>query len=98
MEIWWLTTRGKARWSDEEVQARKVLYAVALLIFVVLFFVILLLLEFWGVDETTATLISLAIGGFSALFISRFICGLIWPRLFQRADRNAAHPLGLRKI
>ena len=98
MEIWWLTSRGTRQWSEEERRARRIIYGVGVLIFLFLFFLVALLLSMLQLGQLVVTLISLAVAGYSALFISRLVCGWAWPDLFRKADRNAARRLGLRRV
>jgi hypothetical protein len=99
MQIWWLTSRGTRQWSVEERRARLLIYVVAIPIFLFIFFAGMWIFRLMlHLGEAAAMLISIAIAGYISLFLSRGLCGWVWPELFQTADANAATRLGIRRI
>jgi hypothetical protein len=89
MNKWWWIASFDRRWSREEAGAQSKLALTTAVVFVLLMIPQFNLLpKSW--NTPIVALITVLPTVFLSAFVSRFICGELWPDLIKAGDRNAA--------
>ncbi|MFZ2003631.1 MAG: hypothetical protein WB697_01935 [Stellaceae bacterium] len=98
MYIWWMHHYPGKDWSKEERWLRMTVYAVAIFPMSGLLGVLDSVLKLAGVEFHWAAFLSFMPSWIGGLFVSRWLCGLLWPARVRKAEENAAKRYGDRPV
>jgi hypothetical protein len=98
MYIWWAHHYPGKNWSKEERWLRMMVYLVAILPFCWFLAVFDSALKLLGVEFHWAAFLSFHPAWIASPFVSRWLCGLLWPARVRKAEENAGKRYGDRPV
>ena len=93
-QAWWAAFYPGEYWSVEERWLRKTVYLVLIPVACGLIYLQASILDSFGFEKHWGALLSACTASIGGLWISRRVCGWLWPDRVRRADENAARRLG----